>query len=391
MKLASPSQSPAKAPLVFQPAPAPLDAAGLEKLSKLSPEEIKRSYAGGPQPEAVTMLLAVLRGSMMGPGEGWFGPARSRYSWQWLANRCGVSADGTISAAAFPGQALLFSRLDRNQDGLIDADDLDWSAKNPWVQQGYLMHRLFRRMNPDGSGQLTREQWLAFFDEVKGDKEYLTAEDIRDAFLRGTSGGMFAGDMPKQKMLIRGLITGELGSLHEGPAVGEKAPNFSLSTHDGARKVSLAQVIGDKPVVLVFGNFTCPPFRAMYQGVEEVSKRFRHQAEFLAVYVREAHPVDGWCMASNDRVGVRIRQPATYDERAAVASRCHQLLHPSLPLLVDDIHDPVGSAYSGMPARLYVLDREGKVTYQGGRGPFGFKVGEMEQTLVMTILEAQSP
>jgi thiol-disulfide isomerase/thioredoxin len=373
--------------MYLQTVAGPLDAAGLERLSKLSPEEIEKSYAGSPQPEAVTMMVAVLRGSKMGPGEGWFGPARSRYSWQWLTKRCGVSDDSTISASTFPGSTLLFSRLDRNQDGLIDEDDLDWSAKNPWVQQGYLMHRLFRRMNPEGSGRLTREQWLGFFEEARGDKDYLTAEDIRDAFLRGTSKGMFAGDMPKQDVLIRGLITGELGSFHEGPAIGGRAPNFTLSTHDGAKRLSLVQVIGDKPVVLVFGNFTCPPFRAMYQGVEEVYKRFRGQAEFLAIYVREAHPTDGWCMASNDRVGVRTRQPATYDERVSVASRCHQLLHPSVPLLVDDIHDPVGSDYSGLPARLYVLDREGRVAYQSGRGPFGFKVGEMEQALIMSLLD----
>ena len=52
-----------------------------------------------------------------------------------------------------------------------------------------------------------------------------------------------------------------------------------------------------------------------------------------------------------------------------------------MPLLVDEIVDPVGNAYSGMPTqRLYVIDRQGKcVAYKSGRGPFGFKSGEMEQ------------
>jgi hypothetical protein len=41
-----------------------------------------------------------------------------------------------------------------------------------------------------------------------------------------------------------------------------------------------------------------------------------------------------------------------------------------------------------MPARLYVIDSKGKVAYKGGRGPFGFKPGEMEQALVMSLLES---
>ena len=44
-----------------------------------------------------------------------------------------------------------------------------------------------------------------------------------------------------------------------------------------------------------------------------------------------------------------------------------------------------------MPARFYVIDPAGKVAYQSGRGPFGFKAGEMEQALVMSLLEAAPP
>jgi hypothetical protein len=40
-----------------------------------------------------------------------------------------------------------------------------------------------------------------------------------------------------------------------------------------------------------------------------------------------------------------------------------------------------------MPDRMFVIDRAGRVAYKGGRGPFGFKPGEMEQSLVMTLLD----
>ena len=62
-------------------------------------------------------------------------------------------------------------------------------------------------------------------------------------------------------------------------------------------------------------------------------------------------------------------------------------MKPSFPVLVDDIDDRVGHGYSAMPGRLYVIDTNGKVAYKSGRGPFGFRSGEMEQALVMALLE----
>jgi hypothetical protein len=103
--------------------------------------------------------------------------------------------------------------------------------------------------------------------------------------------------------------------------------------------------------------------------------------------VREAHPSEGWRLAGNDRVGISISQPRTFEERRKVAQQCCAALEITMPLLVDTIDDRVGHAYSGMPDRLYVLDRAGKVAYQGGRGPFGFKPGEMEQSLILLLLE----
>jgi len=61
-----------------------------------------------------------------------------------------------------------------------------------------------------------------------------------------------------------------------------------------------------------------------------------------------------------------------------------------MPLLVDEMNDRVGHAYSGMPDRIYIIDPNGRVVYKGGRGPFGFKPREMEQSLVMWLLDQGS-
>jgi hypothetical protein len=92
-------------------------------------------------------------------------------------------------------------------------------------------------------------------------------------------------------------------------------------------------------------------------------------------------------MASNAKVGVSVKQPTSYGERVQVCDQFRQRLEPTMPVVVDEINDPVGNAYSGMPARMYVIDAQGKVAYKSGRGPFGFRVGEMEQALLMALLE----
>ena len=92
-------------------------------------------------------------------------------------------------------------------------------------------------------------------------------------------------------------------------------------------------------------------------------------------------------MESNDKAGVAFAQPKTAEERTKIAEQCCTVLKITMPLVVDTIDDRVGHAYSGMPDRLYVLDADGRVVYKGGRGPMGFKVGELEQALIMLLLD----
>src|SRR5262245_14146911 len=116
-------------------------------------------------------------------------------------------------------------------------------------------------------------------------------------------------------------------------------------------------------------------------------QHYKDRVEFLCVYVREAHPTDGWAMKSNELAGIAIKQPTNYAERVGVADQCGKVLKMTMPLLVDSMNDEIGHAYSGMPDRLYIIDSQGKVAYKGGRGPFGFIPGEMEQSLLLLLLD----
>ena len=354
-------------------------------LLKYTPEQIEAAYEGKEMPEAVAMYLVVARDGQLDGTNGWFGPAQNRFSWQWLAERHGVAPDQRLAADSFHGPEAIFKQLDRDHDGSISGFDLDWSDENPWVRQSYMINRMFRRIDPSGDGKLTAEEWQAFFERLAGEEKTVRPEQLRDALIPPSS--FSPGDAPAKETLIRGLMAGEIGSLQEGPDVDQTAPDFELNPLGGGDPIRLSDRIGKKPVVLVFGNFTCGPFRSMYPAVEAVKLRQQDNAEFLMVYVREAHPTDGWAMKSNERVGVAVAQPTTFVERQAVAEQCAAKLNPSMPLLVDDISDTVGNMYSGMPARLYIIDTKGNVAYKSGRGPFGFKPEEMEQALLMLMLD----
>jgi hypothetical protein len=218
---------------------------------------LESAYEGEHPPEAVRMLTAVLRGSRMGTGEGWFGPADNRYSWKWLASRSGVDpAKGGIPRSRFQGSDSLFARLDRDKDGSITQDDFDWSDRSPYVQMARMVERLFGKVNAERDGRLTKEELIQFFDKAAQGKDYVTPDDFRDTLLRGLFSRSGPSDMPSQAVLIRGLFSGELGSMNEGPKLNDPAPDFTLKTSDGKETIHLAKRIGPKPVVLVFGSFT---------------------------------------------------------------------------------------------------------------------------------------
>ena len=343
------------------------------------------------RPEWLDMYTDILGGSRLGPTDGWFkrAVAQTRFTWKAVQKQYDGNGDDVISRQEFPGSQDDFQRLDRDHDKSITAADFDFSAHALTPSPGSM---LFQRLDTDGNGKVTREELEALFIQAdSGGQDFLTLNDLqamlpapsqsRSSTASKSSGG------PSKETLVKALFGQELGSLQAGPSLDENYVDFTLKTNDGEKEITLSKRIGPKPVVLIFGNFTCGPFRSQGGNVEKLYRMYKDRAEFLMVYVREAHPTDGWHMESNDRASVTIAQPRTYDERVKVAQACGERLSFGFPMLVDTIDDTVGARYSGMPSRLYLFDREGKIAYKSGRGPFGFKPNELEQSLVLLLQE----
>jgi len=68
-----------------------------------------------------------------------------------------------------------------------------------------------------------------------------------------------------------------------------------------------------------------------HRGRDTIAKRYKTDATFVMVYVREAHPTDGWVMESNAKVGVAVKQPTTYDERVKACGLFNAKLKPNFP------------------------------------------------------------
>ena len=116
-------------------------------------------------------------------------------------------------------------------------------------------------------------------------------------------------------------------------------------------------------------------------ALEDLHRRYGEQVAFFVVYIKEAHPEDGWVLSDNRDTGIALADPASDAERADVAEACTLRLQIGMPVLVDAIDNEVARRYGGWPDRLYLIGRDGRVAFQGGEGPFGFKPEELEAAI----------
>ena len=115
--------------------------------------------------------------------------------------------------------------------------------------------------------------------------------------------------------------------------------------------------------------------------MNDVFKQFGEKAQFIFVYIQEAHPTDGWQLPVNERDGVLHRQPQSLEERQQVCSLSVEQLKLGMLTLVDTMDNKTGQDYTGWPDRLYVVDKQGKIAYKGGPGPRGFRPDELSKFL----------
>ena len=177
----------------------------------------------------------------------------------------------------------------------------------------------------------------------------------------------------------------------KAPKPGDLAPDFELKDIQGEHPIRLSEFKGNKPVALIFGSFTWPPYVNGTVSLHDLYQRYNKQVQFIKVYIREAHPVDGWWFGkgfmntllrlSKSKVSWNIYDPKTIEERRAAAGDCEESLQYGIKTYVDEMDDQVNKTYAAWPTRLYLINKEGIVVYAGGLGPFGFKPAALKQAI----------
>jgi hypothetical protein len=152
------------------------------------------------------------------------------------------------------------------------------------------------------------------------------------------------------------------------PAVGQRLPPLRVVDLAG-RERELAELLGERPVVLQLGSATCPVFRYRRHGIERLARELGDRVGFVVLYTREAHPVgspspytgEPWDPWINRLTGVRLRDTATTEDRRRRADEARERLGLVPLLVVDPQGDPGWSALGRAPSAVFVIDASGRV------------------------------
>lgn len=127
--------------------------------------------------------------------------------------------------------------------------------------------------------------------------------------------------------------------------------------------------------------------------IQEIYERYHMDVQFINVYIREAHPIDGWWLGRRLTRGIIKKvfpfpkasmehyDPKTIEERQEVAGECQAAIQLGVRTYIDEMDDRVNRAYAAWPTRLYLIGLDGRVAYAGGLGPYGFKPAELQAAI----------
>ena len=135
---------------------------------------------------------------------------------------------------------------------------------------------------------------------------------------------------------------------------GLEAPDFLLPAFPGGGEVRLSSLRGRGPVVLAFGSFTCDLFCDSLGRLAELSEAYRGRARFYLVYIAEA--------------GHRLPFPGPEGGRPDRVRRGLEFFRVPFPCLLAPPDSQAEKDYDPWPTRLVLLDGDGKVALDAGRG-----------------------
>jgi len=119
----------------------------------------------------------------------------------------------------------------------------------------------------------------------------------------------------------------------------------------------------------------------------KLRQNFSELADFVTIYIEEAHPAErGHFRVGGADGNYDIDTHNSIEDRLSAAETLQQEAGDALKgckILVDQMDDRANKAFASLPERLYVV-KDGQVVFQGGLGPFDYRISDVENFLRKT-------
>jgi tetratricopeptide (TPR) repeat protein len=140
-----------------------------------------------------------------------------------------------------------------------------------------------------------------------------------------------------------------------------------------------------RPVVLVFGSYTCPKLRTSAAELKRIATEYHDRIDFRLVYISEAHADGGaesqWQSTINEKEGIDLPAPRNLAEKQDHAALCVRKLILPFAIEVDGMDAAAEKAYQAWPSRLYLVGRDGKVAFQTRLGELDFHPDDLARAI----------
>ena len=116
--------------------------------------------------------------------------------------------------------------------------------------------------------------------------------------------------------------------------------------------------------------------------LQQIYNSYNSKVDFFWIYSQEARSSDTGLADSKDESPLKsVKNHRTLEERKIAAAQCAKEAASTIPQLLDDLNHSNSIRYHGHPTRLFVIDKNNKVSYAGKLGPFGTNIQKFENAV----------
>uniref|UniRef100_A0A8C9RSS3 Iodothyronine deiodinase n=1 Tax=Scleropages formosus TaxID=113540 RepID=A0A8C9RSS3_SCLFO len=199
----------------------------------------------------------------------------------------------------------------------------------------------------------------------------------------GSSGGEWHRTLTSAG--LRSVWNSFLLDAYKQVKLGGEAPNSKVVKvpDTPSRRRSVGSRTGDECHLLDFESSDRPL-------VVNFGSEFSDVADFLLVYIEEAHPSDGWALSTMESHAFQVKKHRSLEERMLAAHRLleHFALPPQCHLVADCMDNNANVAYGVSNERVCIVQKK-KIAYLGGKGPFFYHLKDVRRWLEQTYGKRQ--